>query len=199
MGWNMNLSHVRHIRKSHFVPRGRPAYARPWLEGLEGGEGKETVTPAASKPYRFCSLSISVGPVGLSLPWWEEQGFGSKAASWQPQKLETDHFFANENLRSQRWCHLVKVIQLVKPSSGQMAHHSVQAAGTEIRSLTAVGSEMGLVKEGSMEKTHGTAPAGQARAGETSHRILWDRKFQSFLMTSTMFIASSTYWWRNGD
>lgn len=44
-----------------------------------------------------------------------------------------------------------------------------------------------------MEKTHDMAPAGQARAGETSHGILWDRNVQSSLMTSTVFFTSSTY------
>lgn len=77
----MNLSHVRHMRKSHLVPRERLTRDVPWLEGLEGGEGKETMTPGASKPFRFCSLSLGVGPVGLTLLWWEEQGLGNQAAS----------------------------------------------------------------------------------------------------------------------
>lgn len=63
-GGNMNLSHVRQMGKSHRVPRERVMCDGPWLEELEGREGKETIATGVSIPYRFVPCPLAWGQWG---------------------------------------------------------------------------------------------------------------------------------------
>ena len=49
---------------------------KPWWEGLEGEEEKETVGTRGLQTLQVRFLSLGVEPMGLSLLWWKEQGFG---------------------------------------------------------------------------------------------------------------------------